>query len=227
MNIKDIKILIACEESQTVCKAFRERGFIAYSNDIQECSGGHPEWHFKMDCFKAINQINPLLLIAHPPCTYLSFAGNSWFNVDKYGEKAIERHYKRIEAFEFFYKLWSFDINHICIENPAGYVMNYIKYSQMIHPYYFGDEYTKKTLLWLKNLPLLIHSKDNNLFDSKTHVDKGEMCKSGSIKYWGADILKLSNNERSKLRSKTSPCIAKAMAEQWGNYLINEYNLTL
>ena len=68
---------------------------------------------------------------------------------------------------------------------------------------------------------------DNNLFDSKTHVDKGEMCKSGSIKYWGADILKLSNNERSKLRSKTSPCIAKAMAEQWGNYLINEYNLTL
>ena len=111
MQSSEIKVLVACEESQAVCKAFRERGFEAYSCDIQECSGGHPEWHILGDAIKAIDggQVVTMdgktheigkwdLLIAHPPCTYLTVAGNRWFDINKYGNKAVKRMKDREEA---------------------------------------------------------------------------------------------------------------------------------
>lgn len=216
-----MKILIGCEESQAVCIAFRERGFEAYSCDLQDCSGGHPEWHLRMDVFEAISKIKPILLIAHPPCTYLSFAGNRWFNYLRYGEKAIERNRQRHEAIKFFTDLWNVKVEHIAIENPRGYIQLFIPQSQIIQPYYFGDSQSKTTLLWLKNLPHLQHEKINNLFGNKTHVDKGVMAEhgSGSEEFFGLALLKLPQSERAKIRSKTFPGIAKAMAEQWGDYL--------
>ena|ERR1700748_1203208 len=226
-----MKILVACEESQAVCIAFRNKGHKAYSCDIQECSGGHPEWHIVNDVIKIIEggyfntQNGDLhqvwewdLMIAHPPCTYLSYVGNSWFNIDKYGIKSRERHKQRIKALEFFCSLWWCNIPKICIENPRGYVANYIKPTQLIHPYYYGDSATKATLLWLKNLPPLMHSKTDSLFEAKTHVYKGEMRKdgSGSLSHHGNEIWSLPDAERKKIRSKTFPGIAQAMADQWG-----------
>lgn len=226
-----MRVLIACEESQTVCKAFRERGHEAYSCDTQECSGGHPEWHYQGDIFGLIDKqyfrTQNLghryvekwdLMIGHPPCTYLSFVGNRWFNYQRYGKQALERYQKRLDAVNFFLKLWESPIEKICLENPRGYIQEFISYSQLIHPYYFGDSQSKTTLLWLKNLPQLLHQKEDGLFESKTHVDKGAMAihGSGSEAFFGLDILKLPQEERAKIRSKTFEGIAKAMAEQWG-----------
>lgn len=221
--MKVLKVLVGCEESQEVCKAFRKLGHEAYSCDLIPCSGGHPEWHLQMDVFDAIKLKNWDLGIFHPPCTYISFAGERWFNVQKYGQKAIERIRLREEAENFFINIWKSQINHICIENPRGSIMRKIKYSQIIQPYFWGDSCSKTTLLWLKNLPMLIHVKDNNLFNEKTHVFKGDMCKSGSEQLFGIKTLLLTKNERAKLRSKTFPGIAKAMAEQWSEYLINGF----
>lgn len=217
--MENFKVLVACEESQAVTIEFRKLGVEAYSNDIQECSGGHPEWHIKGDCFEAINLIKPVLLIAHPPCTYLSYAGIRWFNIERYKEKAIERHKLKDEAINFFLKLYNLPINYICIENPRGYIQEKLKHSQIIQPYYFGDSCSKTTLLWLKNLPKLIHTKNDNLFYKNTHVYKGEMCSSGSKQLFGVDVLRLPQKERAKLRSKTFQGIARAMAEQWTEYL--------
>ena len=220
-----MKILIGCEESQTICKAFRERGFEAYSCDLQECSGGYIEWHLQMDIFQAVKKIKPDVLIAHPPCTYLSYAGARWFNVHKYGEKAIERIKKMNESVFFFLKIWNLNIKYICIENPRGFITTFLKPTQTIQPYFFGDETSKTTLLWLKGLPALKHHKDAGLFDIKTHVSKGKMCSAGSELLFGTHTFSLSQKERSKLRSKTFPGIAKAMAEQWGNFLLtNNYD---
>lgn len=121
-----MKILIACEESQTVCKAFREKGHEAYSCDIQDCSGGHPEWHIKDDVLKVIND-NWDMMIAHPPCTYLSHAGNGRFNIEKYGQNAIDRIQKRKEAELFFLKFYNSNIPKIAIENPRGSMNRIIK----------------------------------------------------------------------------------------------------
>lgn len=228
-NPENINILIACEESQTICKAFREFGFNAYSNDIQECSGGRPEWHLQMDCFEAIKLKKWDLMIAHPPCTYLSYAGIRWFNIEKYGEKAILRHKLKDEAIEFFIKIWNSDIPKICMENPRGFIQMVIKPTQIIHPYFFGDPFKKTTLLWLKELPTLYHNKDINLFDKNiTHTNKGEtyyrITKDGKKKLdtkWYCDAIHLPAAERQKFRSKTFQGIANAMAEQWGQYLLN------
>jgi site-specific DNA-cytosine methylase len=219
---KDFRILIACEESQEVCKAFRARGFEAYSCDLQECSGGHPEWHFNKDVFDVID-MGWDLMIGHPPCTYLSFAGNRWFNIERYGQKAIQRHKLKNEALVFFERLWVADIKHICIENPRGIIQQKIKHHQTIQPYFFGDSCSKTTLLWLKNLPKLIHHKNVDLFcDKKTHVNKGEMCKAGSVELFGFHTLSMTKADKSRLRSKTFAGIANAMAEQWGNYLLQK-----
>ena len=166
-----MKILIACEESQTVCKAFRDRGFEAYSCDIQDCSGGHPEWHIKDDAIKVLYNNKWDLVIAHPPCTYLSFAGNGWFNIDKYGDKAIERHSLRKQAEDFFLKFYNYP-GKIAIENPRGSINSKIKPTQIIHPFFFGDEEKKTTCLWLKNLPKLISIKEDDLFNFKTYVNE-------------------------------------------------------
>lgn len=163
-----MKVLLACEESQIVCKDFRKLGHEAYSNDIQECSGGHPEWHLQMDVFEAIKLKQWDLMIAFPPCTYLSNAGIRWFDEDRYGNKARERKILRLEAMKFVKRIYDSDIPKICIENPVGYLNRHWKRpSQVIHPYFFGDEFSKKTCLWLKNLNKLVHYKIEDMFNKK------------------------------------------------------------
>lgn len=226
-NKKRLKVLIACEESQEVCKAFRELGHEAYSCDILDCSGGHPEWHIKGDVLEIISNGDKRILlqdgsevdiqgwdlmIAHPPCTYLTVTGNRWFNEEKYGDKAKKRKQDREEAIEFFNKLLNADIPRIAVENPIGIISTRLrKPDQIIQPYMFGDAEEKKTCLWLKNLPLL---EKTNIVKPKERIK----FKSGkSMPKWYADAWKLSPKERSILRSKTFPGIAKAIAEQWGN----------
>ena len=168
-----MNVLIACEESQRVCIAFREKGYDAYSCDVQECSGGHPEWHIQENVLEIING-NCLfvtmdgkihkdvshnewdLIIAHPPCTYLTVTGNRWFNIEKYGDKAKVRYEERERAFKFFMAFVNAKCEHIAIENPVGYIStSYRKPDQIIQPYMFGDPVRKSTCLWLKNLPTL------------------------------------------------------------------------
>lgn len=226
-----MNVLIACEESQTVCKAFRERGHEAYSCDIEECSGGRPEWHIKGDCLKILSggQFVTMdktihfverwdLIIAHPPCTYLTISGNRWFNVDRYGDAARQRYKDRYSAIVFFMQMISADADMIAVENPIG-VMNtcYRKADQIIQPYMFGHPYAKSTCLWLKNLPPLmptqweeperIHSKGKTGgYSGPSWMVKDE---NGKILPWKDPLTK-------RARSKTYEGIAKAMAEQWG-----------
>lgn len=149
-----MKILVACEESGRVTAEFRKRGHEAYSCDILPTSGGHPEWHIQGDVLPLLTQKWDMI-IAFPPCTYLTVSGNRWF-ADRYGKKALERKQKRKEAAEFFMAFALADCPKIAIENPVGYMSNaYRKPDQIIQPYYFGDEARKTTCLWLKGLPLL------------------------------------------------------------------------
>jgi site-specific DNA-cytosine methylase len=208
-----MRILVACEESQAVTIEFRKLGFEAYSCDIQDCSGGHPEWHIKGDVMPLLEQEWDLI-IAHPPCTYLTVTGNRWFNEDKYGEMAVKRKADREEAVKFFMLFASNKCPRICIENPVGVMSSrWRKSNQIIQPYYFGHKESKKTALWLKGLPELIPT---NIVQEEERV----FYKSGkSMPKWYADAVNLSKKERTKLRSKTFPGIAKAMAEQWGSFL--------
>jgi len=206
-----MKVLIACEESQTVCKAFRGRGHEAYSCDILEPSGGHPEWHIQGDALKAIEREKWDLIIAHPPCTYLTVTGNRWYNVERYGEKAIQRYRDQEEAIEFFMAIAGADCERIAIENPVGIMSSrWRKSDQIIEPWQFGDPYEKKTCLWLKGLPKLIPTNIVEVPPRKTFAS------GKSMPGWYADAWRLPKAERAKLRSKTFPGIAKAMAEQWG-----------
>lgn len=219
-----MKVLIACEESQTVCKAFRERGHEAYSCDIQEPSGGHPEWHILGDALQAVEggQITTMdgkthdigkwdLLIAHPPCTYLAVSGNRWFNIARYGEKAQQRIAARSVAVKFFMGFATANVDKIAIENPVGYMStHYRKPDCIIEPYEFGHKARKKTCLWLKGLPKLTPT---DIVDPDIiHYQNGN----GTDDPWHMETLKLPPKERAKARSKTFPGIAKAMAEQWG-----------
>lgn len=205
-----MKVLVACEESQEVCKAFRELGHEAYSCDIQDCSGGHPEWHLKQDVIPLLNQ-DWDLIIAHPPCTFLTVTGNRWFDVERYGDKAIQRHKDREEAVKFFMQFVNAKCDKIAIENPIGYMSTaYKKPTQIIHPYMFGDPARKATCLWLKGLPKL--TPTNIVEPIIIHYQNGK----GTDNPWHMDTMKLPPNERAKARSKTFPGIAKAMAEQWG-----------
>lgn len=227
------KILIACEESQTVCKAFRDRGFESYSCDIQEPSGGHPEWHILGDALKAINggQIITMdgkvhdvgkwdLLIAHPPCTYLTVTGNRWFNVSRYGEKAVQRCKDRKEASDFFMQFVKCNLPRVAIENPIGYMSTvYQKPTQIIQPYMFGDPARKATCLWLKGLPKLTPT---NIVEPNIIIYKNG---NGTDNPWHMDTIKLPPKERAKARSKTFPGIANAMAEQWGSAILNRDDL--
>ena len=206
-----MKVLIACEESQTVCKAFRERGNEAYSCDIQAQSGGHPEWHIQGDALKAIESQQWDIIIAHPPCTYLTVTGNRWYNVERYGEKAIQRYRDQEEAMEFFMAMAGADCERIAIENPVGIMSSrWRKSDQIIEPWQFGDPYEKKTCLWLKGLPKLIPTNIVEVPPRKTYASGRTMPA------WYAESWRLPKAERAKLRSKTFPGIAKAMAEQWG-----------
>lgn len=207
-----MEILIACEESQTVCKAFREKGHEAYSCDILPCSGGHPEWHIQGDVLEQLNK-DWDMMIAHPPCTYLTVTGNRWFNIERYGDKARKRIKDREEAILFFMKLANADIPKIVIENPVGVIStHWRKPDQIIQPYQFGHKEAKKTCLWLKGLP--------QLKPTKIVEPEYTTYKSGKrMATWYADAIKLPKEERTKLRSKTFQGIADAMADQWGEKL--------
>lgn len=218
------KVLIACEESQTVCKAFRERGHEAYSCDIQEPSGGHPEWHIHGDAIAALQggeivtmdgKVHDVgkwdLLIAHPPCTYLSNAGarHLW----KGHQLQADRVMLGIKARDFFMRLWWAKIEKICVENPVPskiFVMP--ERSQIIQPCQFGHPYTKRTCLWLQNLPPL---KPTNIVKPTA-----TWCPSGSYSHnHGEQHKGMFTTDRAKNRSKTFPGIAAAMAEQWGSLI--------
>lgn len=205
-----MKVLVACEESQAVCKAFRELGHEAYSCDIQECSGGHPEWHIKGDVLPLLKEKWDLI-IAHPPCTYLTVTGNRWFNRALYGDKAIARERERELAADFFMQFINADCPKIAVENPIGYMnTHYRKPDQIIQPYWFGDPARKATCLWLKNLPKL---EPTNMVEPEIIRYKNGK---GTDNPWHMKTMSLPPAERAKARSKTFPGIATAMAEQWG-----------
>lgn len=203
-----MKVLVACEESQAVCIAFRAKGHEAYSCDILECSGGHPEWHIKGDVLPLLEQ-DWDLIIAHPPCTYLTVAANRYYNIEKYGEKAIQRHKDRADAVEFFKKFTNLKCHKVAIENPIGCMSSlYKKPTQIIQPYQFGHNERKATCLWLKGLPPL---KPTNIV--KPDIIYHKSGKTDSRLHF--ETLKLPKEERAKMRSKTFKGIAEAMAEQW------------
>lgn len=217
-----MKVLIACEESQRVCIAFRKRGHEAYSCDILEQSGGHPEWHILGDALRAIEggKVTTMdgkthdigrwdLLIAHPPCTYLTLAGNKWFKPE-FADRFPDRQKQRKEAVDFFMAIANADCERIAIENPVGIMSSqWRKPDQYIEPYMFGDPEKKKTGLWLKGLPLL---KPTNIVEPVIIH-----CKSGANEpRWHMETMNLPKQERSRLRSQTFIGFAEAMAEQWG-----------
>lgn len=199
-----MRVLVACEESQEVCKAFRARGHDAYSCDIQPCSGGHPEWHIQDDVLKHLYGWD--LIIAHPPCTYLCVTGNRWFNFE-YGDDAKKRYVYRYKAICFFLQIAFAPCDKICIENPIGIMSTaWRKPDQIINPYMFGDPYEKKTALWLKGLLPLISTE-------LVQPPPRQVLSSGkTMPFWYSNC----GGNRQKNRSKTFPGIAKAMAEQWG-----------
>lgn len=240
------KILIACEESQAVATEFRSLGLEAYSCDILDCSGGHSEWHIKQDVLPILNGLCEFqtcdgtvhkidgkwdLIIGHPPCNHLAVSGARHF--EKKREDGRQR-----DGIEFFCKILGADCDRIVVENPVNiisgsYVKKWfpdlcdkyglpIKPTQKIHPWMFGDNFSKCTCLWIKGLPKLIKEIDKEPeLDWIEWTDK----KTGKKKRqdrWCYDILtKCSAEERGKLRSKTFPGIAKAMATQWGKYLVD------
>lgn len=195
-------VLVACEESQAVTVELRKKGITAYSCDILPCSGGHPEWHLQ-------GNVIPLLskhwdaIIAFPPCTDLAVSGAAWFE-----QKRKDGRQQR--SIDFFLKFTQTNCQRVAIENPVGIMSTYYrKPDQIVQPYQFGHEESKKTCLWLKGLPRL---KPTN------EVTPGErtVFESGkSMPKWYADAWRLPKDERAKFRSKTFPGIAKAMVTQW------------
>lgn len=204
-----MRVLVACEESQAVTKELRRLGHEAYSCDIQPCSGGHPEWHLQVDALELL-KLKWDMIIAHPPCTYLTVTGNRWFNVERYGEKAIQRIKDRQAAAEFFMAFANADCPRIAIENPVGAMSTiWRKPDQIIHPYMFGDAERKATCLWLKGLNPLI---ETDVVPPRIITYKNGK---GTDSPWHMETMKLPPAERAKARSKTFPGIAKAMALQW------------
>jgi len=202
------KILIACEESQAIAKEFRFLGYEAYSCDIQDCSGGYPEWHIKGDAIEEAYSGKYNLMIAHPPCTYLSNAGSRWLYPK--GVLNRDRYEKGLEAKEFFMKLLNAPIQKICVENPLpSKIFNLPSWSQMIQPYQYGEPYSKRTLLWLKNLPLLKPTKIIEEYDY--------WCSNGYGWKKGKRIYGKASSK--KERSKTFKGVAEAIASQWSKVL--------
>lgn len=201
-----MRILIACEESQAICIAFRNKGHEAYSCDLQKCSGGHPEYHIIADVMTVINggwvttqagarvYIDKWeLMIGHPECKFLCWSGERWIKNNP------ERLAKRMEAFEFLKTLYNCQIEKVCIENSLSLWLerNWKKPTQTVHPFHFGDPYRKSTCLWIRGLKPLIPT--NIIWQRYPAAHKEGP-----------------SSERSKIRAKTYPGIALAMAEQWG-----------
>lgn len=239
-----MKVLVACEESQAVTTELRRLGHEAYSCDIIECSGGHPEWHTQGDVLPLIKQEEGRsdgwyfctmdgithhvekwdMIIAFPPCTYLTSAGTRHYSLKMNPEwKVKERIAKRDEAVKFFLSFANADCDRIAIENPVGHMnTHWRKPDQIIHPYFFAqsendaDNYVqKRTCLWLKGLPTLERFSNLPKPEPK-YICQGEKCKGKAIG-WCEGIKGTSGGQegRAKARSKTFPGIAKAMAEQW------------
>lgn len=207
-----IKILVACEESQEVTKAFRKRGFQAYSCDIIPCSGGHPEWHYEEDVLQVLAREHWDVLIAFPPCTDLCVSGARHFE-----RKRKDGSQQR--SIDFFMKIANCGVEHISIENPVGIMSSvWRKPNQIVQPYEFGHKEKKSTCLWLKNLPLLVPT---GIVEPEYVLYASKKNKSGFSKYNPrmGTISSKNNPEAAKLRSKTFTGIAEAMAEQWGEYL--------
>lgn len=248
-NIKPkriLNVLVACEESQRVCMEFRKLGHNAYSCDLLNCSGGHPEWHFNMDVLEVIKNKGGILengekvkiegkwdlMVAHPPCTFLAVSGAKWYYHPEDKDLPIEkrrphprfpnRAQDREDGANFFMALATADIEHIAVENPIGIMSKrYRKPDQIVQPYWFGDPFSKTTCLWLKNLSPL---------EPTNMVDKGEYVelKSGKrLPKWYSDALTKAKtaDERRTLRSKTFPGFAKAIAEQWSKELLENEDL--
>lgn len=219
-----MKVLVACEESQEVCKAFRALGHEAYSCDIQEPSGGHPEWHIQGDALSLINGGCEFttadgkrhaiagkwdLLIAHPPCTYISNAGVRFLYPGGNGVLNEERLKKGIEATHFFLRFLYANCDRIVVENPIPSTVYCLpKYTQIIQPWMFGHPVQKKTCLWLKNVDPLIPT--NIVSERESSKVAGNWFNKGG-------------KDRQKNRAKTFPGIAKAMAEQYGGDIRDEF----
>jgi hypothetical protein len=211
-----MKVLIACEESQAVTKEFRLLGHEAFSCDILPCTGGHPEWHYQRDVFEVINQ-GWDLMIAHPPCTFLSVSGARWL-YNKDGTVNEERFYNQRQALDFVDMLMKSNINKIAIENPISVISSAIrKPDQIVQPYMFGDSASKSTCLWLKNLPKLEPTNIVSKGEFKEWIDK-KTNKPKRQPMWYYQALQQAKTpaERRTLRSKTFKGIAEAMANQWG-----------
>lgn len=219
-----MKILIACEESQTVMTEFRRLGFDAYSCDIQLPSGQFPEYHIQGDAIVEAYSNKYDMMIAFPPCTFLANSGNRHL-YNKDGSKNIERWSNREKALNFVRDLMNAPIDYIAIENPVSAITSEIrKPDQIIQPFHFGDKAQKTTCLWLKNLPKLIPTNivdPGEFFESKR--SNGEKYRH-PLWYYEAGCKSKTPEERRKLRSKTFKGIAIAMANQWGSYLANEFD---
>jgi hypothetical protein len=221
-----MKVLVACEESQRVTIELRKLGNEAYSCDLLDCSGNHPEWHIKKDVtlllngnciFSTVDGVEHEIsgkwdmIIAFPPCTYLTVTGNRCFNYEKYGDKAIQRMLDRNDAIKFFMRIANADCDRIAIENPVGVMSTqWRKPDQIIQPYQYGDAYEKRTCLWLKGLPMLSPTKIVETPDRIQFKSGKTMAK------WYVQAGNLSKEQRALVRSKTFPGVAKAMATQWG-----------
>jgi len=213
------KILVACEESQAITKAFRELGFEAYSCDLLPASGGYLDWHIQGDAIAEAYSGKYDMMIAHPPCTYLAVSGARWL-YNKDGSRNEERYKNQAEALEFVQQLMDAPIKYIALENPISGISSHIRQpDHIVHPYMFGDKASKSTCLWLKNLPKL---------EPTDIVEKGEfiefISKKGVKKRqprWYYEALQKTKTpeERRTLRSKTFQGMADAIADQWSKVL--------
>lgn len=239
---KDINILVACEESQAVTIAFREKGFNAFSADIQESSGGYPQYHIMGDCLPLLENKHGIsfttedgtthtidrwdCVIAFPPCTHLTNSGARWFQ-----QKRIDgRQEKAIKFFNLFFKLDH--IPYVSVENPhniisgGSYIRKYFpqlvdcihNYSQVVQPYEYGDHARKATCLWLQGLPTL---KPTNIVDMGTIRNGFSVNAHATTVRYNGRCLPWGDPMVAKLRSKTYKGIASAMADQWGQFLID------
>jgi hypothetical protein len=227
-----MRVLVACEESQAVTKEFRRLGHEAYSCDIIECSGGHPEWHIMQDVLPLLNGRCSFktmdgkehtiegkwdLLIAFPPCTFLTNTGNRWFDVLRYGRAAQLRWNERCKAIVFFLRFIFADCDKIIVENPIGCMSTlYRKPDQVVHPYYFAESEDdencerKSTCLWLQGVERIRYEIK---FKPRVFSYKNG---TGTDSPWHMKTMSLPAEERAKERSKTFPGFAKALAEQIG-----------
>jgi len=204
-----MKVLVACEESQAVTKALRALGHEAYSNDLSECSGGHPEWHLQMDCFSAIKSGEWGMIIMHPPCTAMTVSGNSTYGKNPDGSWK-PKHQERIDAVKWTQQLWDLATSvcdKVAMENPVGVLntMGNFPKANYVHPWQFGHMEQKKTGLWLYGLSPL--KEVDNVFEAMMELPKSARER---LHYLPP------SEDRARLRSKTYKGIAEAMAQQWG-----------